>query len=170
MVIFPDYRGPSAGNVPVTKTVETEWEQADWNIDRCDGTGKTGYTIDPTKMQMFYMDYSWYGAGFVRWGFRALNGDIIYAHKIPNNNQNTEAYMRSGNLPARYEVNTIPPSKQLQLERLQVVILLCMLLMIFLSSQHLVHFALSNPLVLLVVHKNILTTLEKHHLSKTLLV
>ena len=61
-------------------------------------------------MQMFYMDYSWYGAGFVRWGFRALNGDVIYAHKIPNNNQNTEAYMRSGNLPARYEVNTIPPA------------------------------------------------------------
>ena len=110
MVIFPDYRGPSASNVPVTKTVETEWNQADWNIDRCDGTGKTGYTLDPTKMQMFYMDYSWYGAGFVRWGFRALNGDVIYAHKIPNNNQNTEAYMRSGNLPARYEVNTIPPA------------------------------------------------------------
>ena len=110
MVIFPDYRGPNAGNVPVTKTVETEWNQSDWNIDRCDGTGKTGYNLDPTKMQMFYMDYSWYGAGFIRWGFRALDGDVIYAHKIPNNNQNTEAYMRSGNLPARYEVNTIPPS------------------------------------------------------------
>ena len=113
MVIFPDYRGPSATNVPVTKTVETEWKQSDWNIDRCDGTGKTGYTLDPTKMQMFYMDYSWYGAGFIRWGFRALDGDVIYAHKIPNNNQNTEAYMRSGNLPARYEVNTIPPTTQM---------------------------------------------------------
>ena len=113
MVIFPDYRGPSAGNVPVTKTVETEWVQDDWNIDRCDGTGATGYNLDPTKMQMFYMDYSWYGAGFIRWGFRALNGDVIYAHKIPNNNQNTEAYMRSGNLPARYEVNTIPPASTL---------------------------------------------------------
>jgi len=56
------------------------------------------------------MDYSWYGAGFIRWGFRALDGNVIYAHKIPNNNQNTEAYMRSGNLPARYEVNTIPPA------------------------------------------------------------
>ena len=116
LVIFPDYRGPndagqnSASNLIVTKTVETEWEQGDWNIDRCDGTGKSGYTLDPTKMQMFYMDYSWYGAGFIRWGFRALDGDVIYAHKIPNNNQNTEAYMRSGNLPARYEVNTIPPS------------------------------------------------------------
>lgn len=109
LVIFPDYRGPNASNVPVTKTVETEWNQTDWNIDRCDGTGKSGYTLDPTKMQMFYMDYSWYGAGFIRWGFRALDGNVIYAHKIPNNNQNTEAYMRSGNLPARYEVNTLPP-------------------------------------------------------------
>ena len=61
-------------------------------------------------MQMFYMDYSWYGAGFIRWGFRAENGNVIYAHKIPNNNANTEAYMRSGNLPARYEVSTVPPS------------------------------------------------------------
>ena len=112
MVIFPDYRGPSANNVPVTKTVETEWNQSDWNIDRCDGTGKSGYTLDSTKMQMFYMDYSWYGAGFIRWGFRALDGNVIYAHKIPNNNQNTEAYMRSGNLPARYEVNTLPPLTQ----------------------------------------------------------
>ena len=110
MVIFPDYRGPDAVNVPVTKTVETEWAQGDWNIDRCDGSGRTGYTLDTTKMQMFYMDYSWYGAGFIRWGFRALDGNVIYAHKIPNNNQNTEAYMRSGNLPARYEVNTIPPA------------------------------------------------------------
>ena len=116
LVIFPDYRGPnddgqlSASNLIVTKTVETEWLQRDWNIDRCDGTGKSGYTLDPTKMQMFYMDYSWYGAGFIRWGFRALDGNVIYAHKIPNNNQNTEAYMRSGNLPARYEVNTLPPA------------------------------------------------------------
>jgi hypothetical protein len=107
--IFPDYRGPTASNVTVTKTVETVWPQSEWNIDRCDGTGGSGYTLDVTKMQMFYMDYSWYGAGFIRWGFRATNGNVIYAHKIPNNNLNTEAYMRSGNLPARYEVNTIVP-------------------------------------------------------------
>jgi hypothetical protein len=109
IVIFPDYRGPSASNVPVSKTTEVEWKQAEWNIDRCDGTGKSGYDLDLTKMQMFYMDYSWYGAGFIRWGFRGTDGNVIYAHKIPNNNFNTEAYMRSGNLPARYEVNTIPP-------------------------------------------------------------
>ena len=110
LVIFPDYRGPSAINVPITKTVETEWDQEEWNLDRCDGTGKSGYSLDVTKMQMLYMDYSWYGAGFIRWGFRGEDGDVIYVHKIPNNNFNTEAYMRSGNLPARYEVNTLPPA------------------------------------------------------------
>jgi hypothetical protein len=109
IIIFPDYRGPSDINVPITKTQEIIWKQDQWNIDRCDGSGKSGYTIDVTKMQMFYMDYSWYGAGFIRWGFRGTNGDVIYAHKIPNNNFNNEAYMRSGNLPARYEVNTICP-------------------------------------------------------------
>ena len=113
LTIFPDYRGESAVNLSVTKTVETSWPQAEWNLDRCDGTGKSGYTLDVTKMQMFYMDYSWYGAGFIRWGFRAEDGDVIYAHKIPNNNQNTEAYMRSGNLPARYEVNTVCPKSTL---------------------------------------------------------
>ena len=112
LVIFPDYRGPSDINVPITKVVETEWQQEDWNLDRCDGTGKSGYSLDVTKMQMFYLDYSWYGAGFIRWGFRATDGDVIYAHKIPNNNFNTEAYMRSGNLPARYEVNTTCPKTE----------------------------------------------------------
>ena len=113
IIIFPDYRGPSGSNVPISKTTETVWEQSEWNLDRCDGTGKSGYTIDVTKMQMFYMDYSWYGAGFIRWGFRGEDGNVIYAHKVPNNNFNTEAYMRSGNLPARYEVNTVPPAVEI---------------------------------------------------------
>ena len=113
LTIFPDYRGPSASNLTVTKTVETSWAQTEWNLDRCDGTGKSGYTLDVTKMQMFYMVYSWYGGGFIRWGFRGEDGDVIYAHKVPNNNFNTEAYMRSGNLPARYEVNTVQPKTTL---------------------------------------------------------
>ena len=65
--------------------------------------GPSGYSIDLAKMQMFYMDYSWYGAGFVRWGFRGVDSNVFYVHKLANNNVNSEAYMRSGNLPARYE-------------------------------------------------------------------
>jgi hypothetical protein len=73
-----------------------------------DGTGSSGINLDLSKMQMLYLDYSWYGAGFIRWGFRGNNGDVVYCHKLMNNNVNYEAYMRSGNLPARYEVATFP--------------------------------------------------------------
>jgi hypothetical protein len=60
-------------------------------------------------MQMFYIDYSWYGAGFIRWGLRGADGNVTYVHKVQNNNVNQEAYMRTGNLPGRYETATIPP-------------------------------------------------------------
>jgi hypothetical protein len=105
--ITPPYRGLiSANNAVITKTIEQRIPQSQWNIDRADGTGPSGYRLDLGRMQMFYIDYSWYGAGFIRWGFRGSGGDIIYVHKQANNNINYEAYMRSGNLPGRYEVNT----------------------------------------------------------------
>jgi hypothetical protein len=114
LTITPGYRGASASYVICSRTVDTKIPQSSWNLDKCDGTGPSGFNLDLTKMQMFYIDYSWYGAGFVRWGFRALNGDIIYCHKLPNNNANTEAYMRSGNLPARYESESRPPTTYLR--------------------------------------------------------
>jgi hypothetical protein len=114
LTITPGYRGASASYVIASDTIDTKIPQSSWNLDKCDGTGPSGYNLDLTKMQMFYIDYSWYGAGFVRWGFRALNGDVIYCHKLPNNNTNTEAYMRSGNLPARYESESRPPTTSLR--------------------------------------------------------
>jgi hypothetical protein len=108
--ISPSYRGASASHVSISKTIDTRIPQSEFNLDKLDGTGPSGYTVDLTKMQMFYVDYSWYGAGFIRWGMRATDGNVIYCHKMMNNNVNNEAYMRSGNLPARYESSTIPPT------------------------------------------------------------
>jgi len=117
MYIYPEYRGVTSSNCVVTKTVETRIAQSSWNIDRCNGAGGTtnpsGFNLDLTRMQMFYMDYSWYGAGAVRFGFKDQNGEIIVAHRITNSNINYEAYMRSGNLPARYETNTLAPRTHL---------------------------------------------------------
>jgi hypothetical protein len=96
-IIDTRYAGPSLSGVT-----------NQWNIDKMDGTGASSYNLDLTKMQMFYIDYTWYGAGGVRFGFKNNRGEIIYCHRIPNNNVNTEAYMRSGNLVARYETNTLP--------------------------------------------------------------
>lgn len=104
LYILPSYRGISNENVILTKTVDTKVPQSNWNVDPLDGTGPTGFVLDVNKIQMAYMDYSWYGAGKVRFGFKNQEGKVIYAHEFLHNNKFTEAYMRSGNLPARYEI------------------------------------------------------------------
>jgi hypothetical protein len=110
IVIYPEYRGTTiAGNCIVSKTTEEKYPQNLWNIDKCDGAGSTKFKLDLTKMQMLYIDYAWYGAGAIRFGFKDQNGTIIYCHRIPNSNRNTEAYMRSGNMCSRYEANTFAP-------------------------------------------------------------
>jgi hypothetical protein len=111
MFVSPEYRGTtiSSGAVIITKRIDTRVAQSQFNIDKVDGTGPSGFNLDLNKMQMLYMDYSWYGAGAIRYGFKNQRGEVIYSHRTPNANYRTEAYMRSGNLPARYECNTIPP-------------------------------------------------------------
>ena len=104
--IVPAYRGPSVNNVKIYKTLEERYRQSEFNLDKLDGTGPSGYVLDLSKMQMVFMDYSWYGAGKVRFGLRANDGKIIYFHEIYNNNKNRKAYMRSGNLPARFEIQS----------------------------------------------------------------
>lgn len=110
LFVYPEYRGQTSANSTMSKTINTRYPQSTWNIDRCDGTGPSLYNLDLTKMQMLYIDYTWYGAGAIRFGFKNNRGEVIYAHRVPNNNVNTEAYLRSGNLVARYEVNHLPPA------------------------------------------------------------
>jgi hypothetical protein len=101
----PDFRGVStATNVKAALTKEIVIPQDQWNIDRADGTGKSGYDLQINRMQMIGFQYSWYGAGFIDWMLRGPSGNFIFIHRLRNNNRNNEAFMRSGNLPVRYEV------------------------------------------------------------------
>jgi hypothetical protein len=113
MEITPEYRGATinvtGAGVLISKTVDTRVPQSQW-LDKLDGTGPSGYTLDLTRMQMFYIDYSWYGAGFIRWGLRTGKGQVTYVYQQTNNNVQYEAYMRSGNMVSRYESNGTAPS------------------------------------------------------------
>ena len=104
LTISPEYRGSTIANALVSKTIDTKVPQSQW-YDPCDGTGPSGYNLDLTKVQMFYLDYSWYGAGVARFGLRQIGGAINYVYAFQNNNVQYSAYMRSGNLPSRYESN-----------------------------------------------------------------
>ncbi len=113
MYVSPAYRGATGSYVRCCKTQEIRVRSDEWNQDKMDGRGPGGYLLDTNKMQMVYIDYTWYGAGYIRWGFRAIKGDIVYVHRMANNNINTAAYQRSGNLPARYEVINEPKRARL---------------------------------------------------------
>ena len=104
LYIIPGYRGVSLEKAVITKTETTKVPQENWNLDPCDGTGYSGFILDIHKIQMAYIDYSWYGAGKVRFGFKDQHGNVKYVHEFIHGNEFTEAYMRSGNVPARYEI------------------------------------------------------------------
>jgi hypothetical protein len=110
MFIFPEYRGPSivSGGV-VSKVTDFKVPQSQFNIDKLDGTGPSGMNLNLSKMQMFYIDYAWYGAGAIRFGVKDELGEVIYVHRMAHANSKTSAYMRSGNLPARYEASNDTP-------------------------------------------------------------
>jgi hypothetical protein len=103
--VTPDYRGASnALSAKVCLVQDLIIKQSEFNLDRLDGTGPSGYDLDITKMQMIGMQWSWYGAGFIDFMLRGSDGNYVFVHRIRNSNVNTEAYMRTGNMPVRYEV------------------------------------------------------------------
>ena len=106
--ISPEYRGTTLSNAIVSRTIDTKIPQSQW-YDICDGSNTpsnpSGFKLDLTKIQMWYIDYSWYGAGAVRFGMRMTNGSINYVYTFQNNNVQYSAYLRSGNMCARYEQN-----------------------------------------------------------------
>ena len=106
MIVNPPYRGASSITTPVKmcKVKEVRTPQSQFNRDTLDGTGPSGFKFDATKMQMIGLQYTWYGAGFVDFMMRGGDGNWVYAHRYKQNNINDEAYMRTGNMPVRYEL------------------------------------------------------------------
>jgi len=84
-------------------TSERRIPQSQWNKDKLDGTGVSGFNIDITKTQLFLTDFEWLGVGRVRCGF-SMDGKNIIAHEFYNSNNLNTVYMSNPNLPVRCEV------------------------------------------------------------------
>ena len=115
MFVTPDYRGVNvSAGVKACLVLDKIAKQSEFNLDTIDGNGPSGYNFDPGKMQMIGIQFSWYGAGFIDFMTRGSNGDFVFAHRMRNSNVNTEAFMRTGNQPVRYEVINEGPSGKLE--------------------------------------------------------
>ena len=74
--------------------------QSAWNLDKLDGTGPSGITLDITKTQILVIDIQALYVGRVRVGFD-IGGEIIYAHEFKHANLATYPYIQTANLPVR---------------------------------------------------------------------
>ena len=107
--VAPDFRGTvaSSGNL-MFKVIEQRASQPNFNRDTVLGTGDannpSGYLMDPNKMQMIGIQFTWYGAGFMDYMVRGFDGNFIILHRFKQNNLNNTSSMRSANLPVRYQV------------------------------------------------------------------
>ena len=77
--------------------------QSQWNVDRCDGTGASGFNINTSKTQLICIDFQWLGVGRVRVGF-VHDGAIIIAHEYYHSNVLDTVYLSNPNLPVRCEI------------------------------------------------------------------
>ena len=82
---------------------ETRIAQANWNIDKMDGTGPSQLVLDITKAQILWMDIEWLGLGSVRIGF-VIDGKFIPCHVFHHANLISSTYISTASLPLRYEI------------------------------------------------------------------
>jgi hypothetical protein len=91
-------RSSTSGSVVNNRIV-----QASWNLDKLDGTGPSGFTLDTTKHNLYIIDFLWLGAGRVRYGVD-VGGKVVYCHEYIGGNVNTSPFTRTASLPTRAEI------------------------------------------------------------------
>jgi hypothetical protein len=89
---FVVYSASSSGNETVT--------QSSWNLDKLDGTGTSGLTLDVSRTQILVIDVQALYVGRVRIGFD-MGGEVIYCHEFLHANLFNSPYIQTANLPVR---------------------------------------------------------------------
>jgi len=79
--------------------------QANWNLDKCDGTGASGFNLNVLSTVHLVIEFQWLGVGSIRCGFETAGG-IVWAHDFISVNVLSVPWSRTGSFPARAEVWT----------------------------------------------------------------
>ena len=101
----------SSGTVTYTHSdlqsgaTQTEYwtPQEDFNLDKLDGTGYSGVTLDPSKLNVYQINFRWLGAGEQRYAIEnPLNGDMIFFHHEHYSNRYTTPSLDNPSLKLGY--------------------------------------------------------------------
>lgn len=77
------YSGATFGVILRNGGSDTFTAQTAFNVDRLNGAGASGFTLTPTNLNLFKVEFGWHGSGPAKYYvFDALNGRWILAHVI----------------------------------------------------------------------------------------
>lgn len=77
--------------------------QADWEIDKLDGTGPSGETLDLTEYQTIFIDILYTTVGRIRCGF-VIHGKTIICHEFHSGDTPLNTVLKTPHLPIRADV------------------------------------------------------------------
>lgn len=105
--IFFETDGDISWNICKAGVIEETVLKDSWNLDKLDGLGPSGVTLDLNGSQILVIDYEWLGVGRVRVGF-VVDGIIRYCHYFNHANSPTynSVYMSTPNLPIRFSIES----------------------------------------------------------------
>ncbi|KKP35704.1 MAG: hypothetical protein UR26_C0002G0004 [candidate division TM6 bacterium GW2011_GWF2_32_72] len=83
---------------------DTFISQANFNVDKIDGTGASGFDIDPTMLNIFRIVYGWLGAATISFQVCTENQVWVTFHQILYPNSAIVPSVENPTLPVRTEV------------------------------------------------------------------
>ncbi len=86
--------------------VENRVSRNNWNGDKLDGTGPSGITVPPGKIQMIKFEYEWYGAGSVHISF-VIDDHKHTVHTFHTANIDIQSWSATPFFPVRMEIKNI---------------------------------------------------------------
>lgn len=97
---FFGYNGETFGINRRSNTSNNYIAQSSWNKDRMDGTGNSKLTLDPTKGNVYKIQYQWLGFGAINFFIESQEtGSFVLVHQIKYANQNTTTTVLNPSLP-----------------------------------------------------------------------
>lgn len=88
--------------------VDTRVAQADWNLDRADGTTQSQFSVDPTKRQILAIEWAWLGVSTVQMHLMDSDRALRPLHRFNHANAaDSKPYTNRASLPVRYELENV---------------------------------------------------------------
>ncbi len=109
------YSGTSFAVLYRSFSVDTITTQANFNVDKLDGTGPSGIIIDPTKINIFRLAYGWLGVATLEYQIFRTDCTWHTFHEVLYANTNTRPHISNPVLPMRAQVVNTGNTNNLQL-------------------------------------------------------